>query len=143
MNDTCSRDLTWPLTWEHAVIRGEVSANHKGLHCRTVSGQIIRFVRNVGTVLSIVDSDFAKVSMTGSPRLVVWIWPVAAMANAYSGPCALVNYFLTLFDCTYMHVHLRMTTDEGQTSTYWIDTSGRTYWRQSALQLADPASTWR
>lgn len=64
LDDAIGRTLTRPLARVHAVIGGEVPANHERLHGCTIPSQVFRCVWDICTVLSIIHSDFAVVALT-------------------------------------------------------------------------------
>lgn len=54
--------MAWPLARIHAVVMREVAADHVGVHGRAFPGQGLGLVGNVGTVLAVVNSNFAVVA---------------------------------------------------------------------------------
>lgn len=72
-----------PLAGVHAVVGGEVAADHEGLCGGAVAGERGGLVRHVGAVLAVVDADFAEVAVAGLVGLVERRGPVAALAEAW------------------------------------------------------------
>ena len=54
--------LAGALTWVHAVVDGEVAADHVSPSGSGILGQLIRFVLNIGRVLPVVHSYRAAVA---------------------------------------------------------------------------------
>jgi len=78
----------------HAVVGGEVAADHKGFCRGAVAGQRRGFVGHVGAVLAIVDADFAEVAQAGLVGLVERRGPVSALAEACLGVSLVAWLFL-------------------------------------------------
>ena len=85
LHDAIGRNLARSLAGVHAVIGGEVSTNHICFHGDASSSHIFRLIREVGTILSIVDSDFAAVAFAGRKRIVDWLWPLPPTTDACCG----------------------------------------------------------
>jgi len=83
LHDTAAGADGGPLAGEHAVVAGEVAADHEGFHSGAVAGQRFALVRHVRRVLSVVDPDFAVVPVTVAVRLVEGIGPLTACADTY------------------------------------------------------------
>ena len=77
--------LARPLTGIHAVIVGEVAADHVGVRGGALTGLAFGTVGHVGGVLAIIDTDFAKPSFAVAVGLVGGFRPVAAGADALWG----------------------------------------------------------
>ena len=77
-------DATLPgtLAWVHAVVHGEVAADHVGPRGSSVLGQLVRLVLDVGGVLPVVHSYRAAVAQSGAVGLEEWVRPVTALAKA-------------------------------------------------------------
>lgn len=84
LDDAIGRALPWSLPRIVSVIGREVSTNHVRLHGGAISSQLFRCVRDIGTVFSIVDSDFAVEAVSVVVGFVVRVGPMTALANAYS-----------------------------------------------------------
>lgn len=119
--------LARPLSRVITVVGRKVPTNHKGLDSCTVSSQLFRLVRYIGTILSVVDSNLAEVSVAATVGLVQWIRPLAALANACSGVYMSVMFLFehtrSIWICTY-------TRNRKRRSTYLTGTFGRTWWLQ-------------
>ena len=66
----------------HAVVVGEVTTDHPRIHRRALSRQRLGLVRNVGGVLAVVHPDFAEVALAVVVGFIVWVRPLATIANA-------------------------------------------------------------
>ena len=75
--------LTGPLTGIHAVIHGEVAADHVGASGGSVLRQLIRLVFDICGVLPVVHTNSASVAIASAEGLEERFWPVTALAEAY------------------------------------------------------------
>lgn len=73
------------LTGEHAVVDGEVAADHVRLLGGAVAGEGFAGVGYFGAVFAVVDADFAVEALAGADGFVVRVWPLAALADAWRG----------------------------------------------------------
>lgn len=78
-------DATLPgtLARVHAVVHGEVAADHVGSRGSSVLGQLVRLVLHVGRVFPVVHSYRAAVAQSGAVSLEEWIRPVTALTEAW------------------------------------------------------------
>lgn len=65
----------------HAIVVREVPTDHPRIHGRSFPRQRLGLVRDVGGVLAVVDPDFAEVALAIVVGLIVWIRPLATVAN--------------------------------------------------------------
>lgn len=75
------RALAGASAWPHAVVVGEVSTDHPRVHGRSLSCQRLGLVRDVGGILAVVHPDFAEVALAVVVGLIVWVRPLATVAN--------------------------------------------------------------
>ena len=73
---------SWSLAGEHAVVDREVAADHVGFLRGAVAGEGFAGVGHFGAVFAVVDADFAVEALSGADGFVVWVWPLAALADA-------------------------------------------------------------
>lgn len=73
---------TGPLAGEHAVVDGEVAADHVGFLGGAVAGEGFAAVGDFGAVFAVVDADFAVVAGAGAEGFVEGFGPLAALADA-------------------------------------------------------------
>ena len=66
----------------HAVVDGEVAADHVGTRRGRVLGQLGRLVLNIGVVLAVVDAHHAGEALAGAECLELGLRPVAPLAEA-------------------------------------------------------------
>lgn len=78
LHDAC---LTGSLAWIHAIVDGEVAANHVSPGGCSILGQFVRLVLNVSRVLPVVDPDCASIAVTGSICLEERFGPMTALAK--------------------------------------------------------------
>jgi hypothetical protein len=71
-----------PVPGQHPAIDREVAAHHERTHGRVLLRQLIRFVRQVGTVLSPIDEHETGEAGAASVDLVHGVPPPAALAQA-------------------------------------------------------------
>lgn len=64
----------------HAVIDGEVAADHVGLRSSSILGQLIRMVFTICRVFAVVHANRAHVAVASTERLEERIWPVTTLA---------------------------------------------------------------
>ncbi|KFY10575.1 hypothetical protein V492_04943 [Pseudogymnoascus sp. VKM F-4246] len=67
---------------QHPAIDREVAAHHEGTHGRVLLRQLIRFVRQVGTVLASIDEHETGEAGAAPVDLVHGVPPAAALAQA-------------------------------------------------------------
>lgn len=79
---TAGRSLAWSLAGEHAVVDGEVAADHVGFLGGAVAGECFGGVGHFGRVFAVVDADFAVVTVAVAVGLVERVGPLAALAHA-------------------------------------------------------------
>ena len=73
--------MTRPLSGTHAVVVAELAADHERLHGRPVTGELFRGIWDVCAVLTVVDADFAKVSVRALVGFVMRVRPLAAITD--------------------------------------------------------------
>ena len=67
----------------HAVIHGEVAADHVRLAGGSLAGELRGGVLRLGRVLAVVDASGACVASAGSTGVEQGFWPAAALADTY------------------------------------------------------------
>ncbi len=70
------------LAGVHAVVDGEVAADHVGARGGRVAGQLVRLAGRLARVLAVVDADGAGVAVAGLIALVGRFRPVSSLAEA-------------------------------------------------------------
>lgn len=73
-----------PVPGQHPAIDREVAAHHERTHGSVLLRQLIRFVRQVGTVLSSIDEHETGEAGAASVDLVHGVPPAATLAQAYT-----------------------------------------------------------
>lgn len=81
LNNAVRRSMARLLPGVHAVVVGEVPANHVRLHGRPVPRQGFALVGNISTVFPVVDPDFAEVAMAVRVRFVQRFRPGTSSAE--------------------------------------------------------------
>lgn len=71
------------LAGEHAVVDRKVATDHVRLLSRAVAGEGFAGVGHFGAVFAVVDADFAVEALSRADGFVVWVWPLAALADAW------------------------------------------------------------
>lgn len=74
--------LAWPLTRVHAIIDGEIAADHVGTSGSGILRQFVGFVFNIRGVFPVVHSHSASVAIASAEGLEEGLWPIAALAKA-------------------------------------------------------------
>jgi hypothetical protein len=77
--------LAGPLTRVHAVVVGEIPADHVGIGGRAFSCLALGTVSDVGRVLAVVDADFAVPALAGAVTFVERFGPMTTGTDAW-GP---------------------------------------------------------
>lgn len=72
---------------QHAAIHREVPADHEGTHCRVLSRQLVRFVRQIRLVLASVNQHKASVPASVPEHVVRRLFPSAPVAE----PCGILR----------------------------------------------------
>lgn len=82
----------------HAVIDGEVAANQVGAHRGTFTSERFIDTDSVSLVFAIVDANNARIAAGIGERVVCWLGPVAAAAEAWVMVSLLFQtYYSSLF----------------------------------------------
>jgi hypothetical protein len=79
---TGRKPLNDSVPGEHSTIDREVSAHHESSHGSVFLRQLIRFVRQIGTVLSPINLDETSEARFASVDLVQGVTPAATMAES-------------------------------------------------------------
>ena len=81
LDGAIGRPLAGAGAWPHAVVVGEVPTDHPRVHGCSLSRQRLGLVRDVGGILAVVHPDFAEVALAIVVGLIVWVRPLATVAN--------------------------------------------------------------
>ena len=73
-----------PVPGQHPAIDREVAAHHECTHGSVLLRQLIRFVRQVGTVLSSIDKHETSEAGAAAVDFVHGVPPAATLAQAYT-----------------------------------------------------------
>lgn len=76
--------MAWSVSGEHAIVNGEVTADHVGARGSCVLGELVTFVVNIRRVLAVVDADGASIAVAGSVSLEKRVGPVSPLAKTYN-----------------------------------------------------------
>jgi hypothetical protein len=94
LDDAIGRALTWSLSRVVSVIGREVPTDHVCLYSSAIASQLFRCIGDIGTVLAVVDADFAVEAVSVLVGFVVRIRPMTTLANAYSDAAASVIFLI-------------------------------------------------